>query len=185
MYAKTKLSTNGCSLPSVFINILFIAQNHRQIDFITIYSLAFSGIAKIIIVAITLTLASVIFPIWQNLILQNESSATTKNQQKSVFQHSWKLNKHFGNILVCFVFNKQLLHGTAQSRTKNNQTFSAYDLQKACKNNDLRKEIAKSNIKIYALLNNAQLHIQLSTLVIRMVLMFERPEQFASFDWDS
>lgn len=106
------------------------------------------------------------FPIWQNLILQNASSAC--NCQKSTeirISNSWKLNKHFGNILVCFVFNKQLLHSTAQSELKTiklflQSTFSAYDLWKSCKNIDLHKERWRgSNINIYAQLNNAQLHI--------------------------
>lgn len=37
--------------------------------------------------------------------------------------NSWKLNKHFGNILVCFVFSKQLLHSTAQFELKTIKLF--------------------------------------------------------------
>lgn len=161
MRKRNYRQTDRYSLPSVFISLNRWRSYKSVGNMIFASCLSLKTIDKSILLQFTrwhfpafqislyhsLPLSS-FFPIWQNLILQNVSSAC--NCQKSTeirnfCWNSWKLNKHFGNILVCFVFNKQLLHSTAQFELKTiklflQSTFSACDLWKSCKNIDLHIE---------------------------------------------
>lgn len=142
---RTKLSTNGCSLVSVFIrwnfegainwqpiwfsNVVYRSKPSVNRFYQNLFACYFWALQRLLL------LQSMVGAVKHNLPSTYRSSLylcnlTKFDIAKCILQlpkinsttsfNSWKLNKHFENILVYFDFSKQQ-HNSIQ--TKNNQTF--------------------------------------------------------------